>query len=282
MADAIAALVEQARNDQSPVDRQHAAFAELVSRFEEAAFGWALRRVHDPEEARDVCQDAFVTAWLKLRHLRDGAAFGGWLRRLVATQCNRRMRRAQLEMDSSFEAHDNVFEKRRLIADALSRLSEAEHRVVVMFYFLGRTIDEIARILEIPRGTAGKRLYSARIVIRKNLPRHVRAEFMRVRPSRQFLQQVREGLFDEYAGVYRFDRRPDHTITIAREGEHLIGYGGGQRIVLASIGENAFVPDAFDGEGRFERDRAGRIVQFTYYEFGARLGIARKVSSSAR
>lgn len=273
MSDAVAVLVERARNDD-------AAFAELVARFEEAAFGWALRHLRDPEEARDACQDAFITAWMKLRYLREGAAFGGWLRRLVATQCNRRLRKSRIEISAEQEQQDAHYarrEKQRLIANALSHLSESEHRIVVMFYFLGRTIDEIARILDIPRGTVGKRLYSARLAIRKSLPATVREEFMRLRPSPQFLRQVQEGLFDEYAGEYRFDKRPELEGRIAREDDHLVSYGGGQRSVLASIGEDALITAAYDGEGRFERDRAGRVVQFVYYEFGARLGVACKV-----
>src|SRR5687768_3929589 len=88
----IATLVERARNDDLPVDQQHVAFAELVRRFEEAAFGWSFRLLGDPDEAKDATQDAFITAWLKLRQLRDPAAFGAWLRRLIATHCSRRRR----------------------------------------------------------------------------------------------------------------------------------------------------------------------------------------------
>jgi phage terminase large subunit len=36
---------------------------------------------------------------MKLRYLRDAAAFGGWLRRIVATQCNRRLRKSRIEID---------------------------------------------------------------------------------------------------------------------------------------------------------------------------------------
>ena len=88
-----------------------------------------------------------------------------------------------------------------------------------------------------------------------------------------------EGLFDEYVGEYRFIERPDHVVKIAREGEQLIGYGRDQRTVLASFADGALVSIAFDGEGRFERDAAGRIDRFVYYEFGARLGVAKKVSA---
>src|SRR5688572_32513576 len=93
MNEDLATIIERARSDDVPVDQQHVAFAELVIRFEERAFGWALHLLDDPEEAKDATQDAFVAAWLKLRGLRDPAAFGVWLKRLIATQCSRRRRK---------------------------------------------------------------------------------------------------------------------------------------------------------------------------------------------
>ena len=272
----VADLVERARNDALPVSEQHAAFAELVRRFEESAFGWSLRRLDDAEEARDATQEAFITAWLKLRQLRDPAAFGAWLKRLVSTQCNRRIRNARREEPASegevaTQADSEHREKRRFVAGAISKLSEAEHRVVVLFYFLGRTLDEIAGILGVPRGTVGKRLHSARITIRRNIPRGVREEFL------QTQRKVSEAMFDEYVGEYRFAERPDLVVRIEREDGLLVSYGGGQRSVLASLRDGALITTAYDGEGRFQRDSAGRVVQFTYYEFGARLGVATKI-----
>jgi RNA polymerase sigma-70 factor (ECF subfamily) len=284
MKEDLAILVERARNDSLPVDQQHAAFAVLVSRFEECAFGWALARLGDPEEAKDVCQDAFVAAWLKLRTLREAAAFGVWLKRLIATQCSRRRRR-QREMPGSPESCElsasdpcafDRRERQRVLASAIARLPESEHRIVVLFYFLGRTITEIASILGIPRGTVGKRLHSARIFIRRRLPREIRQEFLAAEPAPQFLLKVREGLFDEYVGEYRFRERPEHVVRVEREGPLLVGYGGGQRNVLASLHDDALITTEFDGEGRFQRNRAGRIVGFVYYEFGARLGVANR------
>ncbi len=285
MTEDLAAIVERARNDDLPVDEQQLAFAELVRRFEEPAFGWALHLLDDPEEAEDATQDAFITAWLKLRALRDPVAFGAWLKRLIATQCNRRRRKRQetkqpsdeQELCSVTQSRIDQRERQRILAKAMAGLSAGEYRVVVLFYFLGRKISEIATILGIPRGTVGKRLHSARICIRRKLPPAVRGEFLELRPSPQFLQKVREGLFDEYVGEYRFDERPEHVVRVEREGTLLVSYGGGQRNVLASIRDGALVPMEFDGEGRFQRNRRGSIVAFVYYEFGARLGVARKV-----
>jgi hypothetical protein len=66
-----------------------------------------------------------------------------------------------------------------------------------------------------------------------------------------------------------------------REGDLLIGEAGGQRNVLASVAEGSLLTGEYDGEGRFRRDRRGRVTHFVYYEFGKRLGIARKVDGAA-
>ena len=283
MNEDLAVIVERARSDVLSVDQQHAAFAELVNRFEERAFGWALQLLGDPEEARDACQDGFVAAWLKLRTLRDAAAFTVWLKRLIATQCSRRLRKRREtqnlddhDRSAGTQAHLEQRERQRILAQAIARLPESEHRIVVLFYFLGRTINEIASLLGTPRGTVGKRLHSARIFIRRRLPREIREEFLAVEPAPRFLQKVREGLFDEYVGKYRFRERPDHVVRVEREGPLLVSYGGGQRNVLASLRDDALITMEFDGEGCFQRNRAGRIVGFVYYEFGARLGVAQK------
>lgn len=265
----IAGLVERARDDSLPLSEQHAAFTELVRRFEEAAFAWALQHVEDPDTARDVCQEAFLTAWAKLRQLREPAAFAGWLRKIVNRSGVRQ--RTSCRSGTGGDRLPEAYQSGGSAATGLLHLP----RVIVLHYYLGYTVDEIAAMLEIPRGTAGKRLYSARIAIRRQLPRSVRMQFQR--PTRKFLQQVREGLFDEYAGTYRFDKRPDLTVTIRREGEQLVSESNGQRSVLASLREDSLVAMAFDAEGRFRRDRRGRITQFVYYEFGVRLGVARRV-----
>ena len=99
---------------------------------------------------------------------------------------------------------------------------------------------------------------------------------MRAAPSRTFAEQVRLGIYDEYVGEYRFDRRPDVVVSIVREGDFLIGIAGAQRHLLAALGDASFVTRHYDGEGRFGRNRQGEVTHFTYYEFGERLGVAWK------
>ena len=53
----------------------------------------------------------------------------------------------------------------------------------------------------------------------------------------------------------------------------------GQRHVLVSQETDVLTPTEYDGEGRFRRSKSGRISHFVYYEFGKRMGIARKIDT---
>ena len=65
---------------------------------------------------------------------------------------------------------------------------------------------------------------------------------------------------------------------IAREGDSLVSEANGQRQLLVAVGRQSLLTTSYDGEGRFRRNRSGKVTDFVYYEFGRRLGLARKVS----
>src|SRR5262245_16879338 len=240
----------------------------------------AMRACRDRESARDACQEAFVMAWRMLATLRDPAAFGAWIRRLVRTGCARARRRrsATAEIpgvpgldrvaddgDDACEAlnrHETQTAVRRAILD----LPAGEREAILRFYLLGEPLSAIAAALGIPLGTAGKRVYEGRLRLRRSLPRSVTESFLNRPASPSFAHDVEHGMLDEFVGEYRFDRRPDLTVTIRRERHLLVGYGGGQRHVLAGRRRDTLAPVEFDGEARFRRDRDGNISQLVYYE----------------
>jgi RNA polymerase sigma factor (sigma-70 family) len=279
-------LVDRARDPAASLQEQHAAFAELVGHFQRLAFGLALASLRDVEEAKDASQDAFVMAWQRLRQLRDPAAFTPWLRTIVARTCSRRRRTRVLDSDDlelpvSAEPNDRQIDYQSLVSSALDRLPDGERDVTVLFYFLGYSLPQIAKLLRLKPGTVGKRLHSARLRIRRELPRSVRGDFVRLAQSKQFVERVSRGLLDEYTGDYRFDRRPELVVSIKRTGDCLISEAGEQRHLLVSAGKEALLVTTYDGEGRFVRNRRGEVTHFVYYEFGRRLGIARKTSARA-
>jgi RNA polymerase sigma-70 factor, ECF subfamily len=284
----ISQLVENARDPRASLGEQHSAFTSLVQQSQHLVFSLALSRLRDVDEAKDATQDAFATAWRRLSQLREPAAFVAWLNSIVSSECSRRLRRRSRltnidprEVTATESRADRV-DYQSVLASAIATLSEAERDVIVLYYYLGYSLPQIAKLLGQKPGTAGKRLHSARLHIRRKLPRSVRGDFIRVTPSAAFADRVRRGLLDEYVGVYRFRERPDHFVSIMTAGDTLVSESAGQRHVLLSSDEECLRTRDYDGEGHFSRNRRGEVTCFVYYEFGKRLGVAHKVRSRLR
>lgn len=123
-----------------------------------------------------------VIAWRRLPNLREPAAFGSWLKRLVRTQGARarRPRRASAEVlgyaSDAAEVPDGAcdpaelpsrHEAQRMIQRAVAKLPAGERQAVTVLYFLGESLRAVARALGVSVASAGKRVYSARIRLRR-------------------------------------------------------------------------------------------------------------------
>ena len=172
------ALVERARDGAQAENARHLAFAELVRRFEDLAFACACARLRDPALAEDAAQDAFLVAWERLDQLREPAAFPGWIRRLVLTQCHRRLRGSRLRLVDQAEAHEvpaerdeaadaEAADEASVVRHALSRLAPGDRLVLILFYGSGRSQAEMAEWLRVPITTIARRLAHARRRLRR-------------------------------------------------------------------------------------------------------------------
>ena len=74
-------VVERARSG------DHEAFAELVHQVSDTLLGVARRILRDPGLAEDVLQNALLTIWRKLPHLREPDRFEGWAFRILVHAC---------------------------------------------------------------------------------------------------------------------------------------------------------------------------------------------------
>jgi RNA polymerase sigma-70 factor (ECF subfamily) len=155
-------LVERARQG------DHDAFTALagpaVARLDAAA----RLILRDPELARDAVQEGFIRAWRNLPALRDPDKFDAWLRQLVVHSCidmTRRRRRRPIEVELTpihAPATGDIaaaIADRELLDDALRHLDPEWRAVVVLHYFLGMPLPDVARSLGIPVGTAKSRLH---------------------------------------------------------------------------------------------------------------------------
>jgi len=165
-------LVERARKG------DHDAFTALagpaVARLDAAA----RLILRDPELARDAVQDGFIRAWRNLPALRDPDKFDAWLRQLVVHSCidmTRRRRRRPIEVELT-PLHapatgdiSTVIADREILDDALRHLDPEWRAVVVMHYFLGMPLPDVAGTLGIPLGTAKSRLHRSLAAMRASI-----------------------------------------------------------------------------------------------------------------
>ena len=157
-------LVEQARGG------DHDAFAQLarvaVVRLDQAA----RLILRDPELARDAVQEALIRAWRDLPKLRDPDRFEAWLHRLTVNACfdqarKRRRRVIEVELspivDRAISDESAAHADRELVDQVLRRLDDHGRAIIVLHYYLGMPLSDVAVTLGIPIGTVKSRLHRA-------------------------------------------------------------------------------------------------------------------------
>ena len=129
------------------------------------AYRAAFLIVHDHAAAEDIAQEAFVQAIRRLDRFDRKRRFAPWLGAIVANRAIDWLRARTARRESGQELPDTAASAEPTagiyseeVLAALAELS-AEHRaVVVMRYVLDYTPGEIARALDLPRGTVNSRL----------------------------------------------------------------------------------------------------------------------------
>src|SRR5438045_1957758 len=82
------------------------AFNMLVRRWERKIFSLALRMLGREEEARDICQETFLSAYRNLSKFRGDAKFSSWLYRIALNCCHTQLRHRSsndLSLDQQLE-----------------------------------------------------------------------------------------------------------------------------------------------------------------------------------
>lgn len=160
------------------------AFGALVQRYMSDAYLTALGFVGNPEDARDLSQDAFVKAYRARGSFDPDRPFFPWFYRILRNHCLnfiQRVRRSTepLQHDDADERFADstpspleALEREERIAmlhQAVEKLSPEHREVIVLKSFRGYSYREIADVLDIPMGTVMSRLYYARQALKEIL-----------------------------------------------------------------------------------------------------------------
>ena len=140
--------------------------AEIADRF----LAVARRILRDRDLAEDAAQQALLAVWQDLPRLRDPDRFESWSYRVLVNACyaeGRKERRWSPNLrilpidETSADRSLEVVVDRDQLERGFRRLTIDQRTVVVLYHYLDKPLDEIARILEIPTGTAHSRLHHA-------------------------------------------------------------------------------------------------------------------------
>ena len=127
-----------------------------------SAYRAAYLVVHDAAAAEDIAQEAFLAAVRSLDRFDRRRPFGPWLHRIVVNRAiDWARRRAAARRGGVRRPRGALGHARRSALTPSPRCAalSPEHRaVIVLRHLLGYTPGEIARLLELPRGTVNSRL----------------------------------------------------------------------------------------------------------------------------
>jgi RNA polymerase sigma-70 factor (ECF subfamily) len=175
------------------------AFNEIVRRYQDRVYSLCYRWLNEAEAAEETAQDVFLALFRSLATFRGDATLSTFLFKITLNHCrNRRAHRARRawgrhepltrvgdddapprEVADEGPAPDRgttAREANAIITEALAALDEDHRQILLLRDVEDLSYEEIADILDLPRGTVKSRLHRARAELAVALGRRVRAQ----------------------------------------------------------------------------------------------------------
>ncbi len=140
---------------------------ELYMLYSKAMFNSCLRITNNHDDAEDVLQEAFVSAFRNLSSYRGDSSFGAWLKRIVINKAINHVKKRSIEVSEfDIERHDMASEQDvlidynekefdvRRIKEAIEELPDGYRLVFSLYLLEGYDHQEIADILNISVSTS--------------------------------------------------------------------------------------------------------------------------------
>jgi RNA polymerase sigma-70 factor (ECF subfamily) len=166
-----------------------AAFEALVERHRNRVYGLALRMLNSEDDASEVVQETFISAYRNLTHFRGDAQFSSWVTRIAANHALMKLRHRKVVgavEESLDEPHFNERgslmeevapipdaeasalnqELRGAIEAAAARLGDEYREVFVLRDLEGMSYEEIAELTSSSVPAVKSRLHRARLSLR--------------------------------------------------------------------------------------------------------------------
>jgi RNA polymerase sigma factor (sigma-70 family) len=150
------------------------AFRYIIDSNKRMAMSLALRIVKNREDAEDVVQDSFISAYNNISKFSLTVKFSTWFYKIVLNNALSFIRKSKPEFvniddnEEFLEIPDDSLselggdELSKVIADTLDELPELDSTILKLYYYEDFKIEEIAEILDIKYSNAKVILHRAR------------------------------------------------------------------------------------------------------------------------
>jgi RNA polymerase sigma-70 factor (ECF subfamily) len=153
------------------------ALGKLVERHKKLAYRLALGLTGNVDDAYDISQEAFLRVYRSAKTYDENQPFLPWFYTIIANLCRTWLRRRSRQENRMVDIEqapyllvDDTNPEKELIRKetaarlrrALMELSFDDREIITLQHFRGMSYEEIAVLLNIPRGTVMSRLYYAR------------------------------------------------------------------------------------------------------------------------
>ena len=139
----------------------------LLDRYEQKVFRIAMMMLRDSGRAEEVTQDVFLKLWRALPSYDGRAALSTWLYTIARNTCLSALRSHSYRVTTTLDGvkeptvgavgPDDV-----MLRQCLSRLPDIQRDVITLFYYEDRSIEDVAKALDLPEGTVKSHLHRAR------------------------------------------------------------------------------------------------------------------------
>jgi RNA polymerase sigma-70 factor, ECF subfamily len=167
------------------------AFRQLVERYQRRIYQLALGMTKDPDDAMDIAQETFVRVHKYLPSFKGDSSFFTWTYRIATNLCldaqRKKGRTERVDVEEGDEAEIEAAmdppshalagpqrqalneELKGKIDEALAGLSENHRAILLLREVEGLSYEELAKVLEIRKGTVMSRLFHARLKMQNKL-----------------------------------------------------------------------------------------------------------------
>ena len=198
-----------------------AAFEALCKQYASMVFHIARRMMRSKEDAEDVVQESFQSAFIHLKSFKGGSRFSTWLSRIAINAALMKLRKKrhlrEVSRDEAAETEEPSFlldvedrnpdpeqlyahkERQRILSEAVIELRPGLRKAIELRELGERSTEETAQIMGISVSAVKARVFHGRRILRERLKDHVGAGWTSARDTSRTIDNTRDSSHDQVA-----------------------------------------------------------------------------------